>query len=353
MKLKLKSVSLLVLLFVMLPILTGCPDSNKGVAFFEYEPESREINISDGNGTLFMGYKFADDISREYYYKKQLVDENNDASHIDTTAGNKSGCDNVVDGKIYFQTKFYATKPKKIKLHITIYEDSQCKKKVEDYYSGEFKLVEENTINSTVQNVINKIGGETQYCNIDSNGNYRMVYGVPEFVQIAYSQMTYGINIYNEDLNNCKRPSTGIAVDYTKTMYSKYGSSGNLGQISMNFLNWVAKKAKINLGSSGSVVELVNWAKKKERYSEGFTTANVGDIVVLEDVFIKNKNPQKVSDPRGVGIIYEKSSNTYNYITVSGNDSDYVCRVSGRYIESGYTSDSRVIGVINMKGLAY
>ena len=176
---------------------------------------------------------------------------------------------------------------------------------------------------------MNAIGGESQYCNIDMNGNLNVLNTNNLFVNIAYSQVGYKEKGTNKAIDSCKQNAGN-------KNYQKYGNNGQAW--SSHFVHWIFDKAQIKNNIPTSITAMVDWAKSNNRWTTNRNSMNSGDLVVL--------STNSGSSGLTVGIVYKETNQWY---VILGNWNESVVAKPLNNINQY----AKFYGVINLKGLTY
>ena len=171
------------------------------------------------------------------------------------------------------------------------------------------------------EEIIERIGGESNYCNTDANG----VYNVPPtdniFVRVAYSQVGYKEKASNKSLNSC----TGNSGSGN---YQKY--SGTKVAWCAEFVAWAIRKSGRTVTFTVQTDAMKTWAKNEGRWYTDKSKRHEGDIVKYNG---------------HVGILYKNSSGSWRLIHGNWND---------KVVETSISLSGKTLeGYISMKGITY
>ena len=171
------------------------------------------------------------------------------------------------------------------------------------------------------EEVIEKIGGSSNYCNIDGNGNYNVPASDNLFVRIAYSQVGYKEKATNKSLNSCT-DNSGDAN------YQKYGGNGTAW--CAQFVAWAIKKSGTRVPFTVQTDLMKQWAIDEDRWYTDTSKRHEGDIVKYNG---------------HVGILYKNSSGAWRLIHGNWNN---------KVVESGLSLNNKTLeGYISMKDITY
>ena len=337
MKNKFKLTGIVIFLIIIMPIFTGCPAPNPDnlVMFLN---EFKDVSL-DGVSELKNRIKIHSELSSDSrYFKVEFVPVGYGqtilySKHNDEMATKK--CYKIGEqaskdaGYYVYPIKVVLTEGrkqqlinKKLKVAVTIYEDSSCSNIHKMYYSNEFKIIT-GPIVSDLEEVLEAIGGAKHYCNVDGNGNYKTNFSKNMFLDIAYSQIGY------------KEKSEDTSSKYSCTAhpgskdYTKYGSKG---EWSAAFVHWCLSKAKISSSLPKSVTEMISWADDEGIWKELKKGSNLsyepGNLVVLP-----------IDGEYKVGIVHEDGF-------IMGNVNNSVRLLTQEDFDE-------VSGYISLKGITY
>lgn len=316
---KFKLIAVLIFLIIIMPIFTGCPDPNPDnlVMFLK---EFKEVSL-DGKSELKNEIRMHSDFSSELrYFKVEFVPVGYGqtilySKHNDEMATKK--CYKIGEqaskdaGYYVYPIKVVLTEGRKqqlinkeLKVAVTIYEDSSCSSIHKMYYSNKFK-VSTGPIVTDLEEVLEAIGGDKHYCNVDSNGNYRVDFSKNIFLDIAYSQIGY-----KEKSEDTSSKYSCTAHPGTKD-YTKYGSKG---EWSVAFVHWCLEKSKILSSLPKNVTEMISWAKDNGRWKE-FKRGSINEYQPGNLVILNVSGSKMVAIVHKDGYIMGNASNSVKLLT--------------------------------------
>ena len=345
----LKIVLMLIVLMVLMPVFTGCPNATT---------KDLKVTSITANGNAVRknsAYVVTSNLSK---VKVNLQVEEKVASYKLIQYEFTPGTSELKNTKEY---KCYAPKSsnpyeqlnslnsnRDYKLLFKLYESSDCSDKP-------YQEVEEwiHTYEGLSTNeLISSIGGKSQYCNVDGNGNYNVIYGTNLFTQIAYSQIGYYYHRDENNINSC----TSSSGEYNK--YEHIDSGRNFD---LSFIKWVANKADIDFPVKLTVDGQIKWAKENGRWYTDLNKMHDGDLRVFYDCAQKDKTISIIYFNRveeWIGFVWKDiyhhtftQASTYHQISTRS-----FAYKSGKYINGscdGVPYDEAAVGFISMKGIAY
>ena len=290
-----KVIFMALFLIVLIPLFAGCDDPY-AIKFINYIPnDGALVDSNSENGHVYFEVSFGKAWEEEDYYfnvtgpgdisvgvKGKGVPKFSPSGRGTCYSVSEylkmSSKDLPITVNINNVKKYVKAFNKPFDYQLTIYEDNKCSKVVakNSTRNFSFSIISDDLDPASLSNVIEKIGGKSQYCNVDSNGNYRKLNTDNLFVAVAYSQMGY------EYLHSGKE-SGCTGINYSKVKLSgKYGSSLVGEEADLNFINWVAKKTGVTLQKFNNRSSLLNWAKSNNRFYTSANKMHEADLMVGE-----------------------------------------------------------------------
>ena len=316
---KKKNIFLMCILCCMTLLFSGCPDS--GPVLFG---DSIADNKIAAGSTVPINVTFvSSNIEAQYgYYTIHVVNEDNVYLTNDNTCNPIPATNKTVynlDAKNY---KIGTN----VKVLVTLYTNYRCNRDnahlpITDS-SNVYTIVDKVLPNTDhLTEVVQLIGGESNYCNLDANGNYALAPSDNLFVRIAYSQVGYKEKASNKNLNSC----TGNSGSGN---YQKY-ESGSIAWCA-EFIAWAIEKSGGSVPFTVQTDAMKTWAKNQSRWYTDSSKRHEGDIVKYNG---------------HVGILYKNDSGSWRLIHGNWNN---------KVVETGLSLNNKTLeGYISMKGITY
>ena len=316
---KKKNIFLMCILCCMTLLFSGCPDDGSPVRFAGVTDQQ----IAAGSVVPVNVTFVSENIGAQYnYYTIHVTDADNRYLTNDHTCNAIPATNKTVYN---LDAKNYKVGDK-VKVLVTLYTNYRCNRDeahppVTDS-SSLYTIVDDvlPSVDPLVE-VVDAIGGESNYCHVDANGNYKLISSNNLFVRIAYSQVGYKEKASNKNLNSC----TGNSGSGN---YQKYGGNGSAW--CAQFIAWAIKKSGGTVPFTAQTDAMKQWAKDESRWYTSTSKRHEGDIVKYNG---------------HVGILYKNSSGEWRLIHGNWNN---------KVVESGLSLNNKNLeGYISMKGITY
>lgn len=337
MKKKLRLMFMLISLIMILPIFTACDPLNKNIKFLGYEINGTKLSefskdkyvlTSNYNSNIKARIQINDPEVVSYKSTLRVIKKGDTAPQdvkvleycyspeSNTPYENFSG---LTSGGEYY-------------IDYRLYTEPGCKGEASYYitpsiftYQPESSDGNNENIASPTQDLVNLVGGDSGYCNVDANGVKKVADTNNLFVRVAYSQIGYKEKSTNSSLNSCTSNSGG-------NNYQKYGNNAN--PWCSAFVNWALKRIGVEPPFSASSTDMYDWASDKGRLVYSAADCKNGDLALYNG---------------HVGIVYITNSGSTKYV-INGNWDDEVKLVETNNLTlNGHTFK----GCANMKGYTY